>query len=50
VITPYDSLSFAPTLFALMGKIDKDGNPNEELYKKGFRKFPGRIVSEVLVR
>ncbi len=47
IITPYDSLSFAPTIFALMGKSDKDGNPTNELYQKGFRKFPGRIVSEI---
>ena len=47
ITTPYDSLSFVPTVFALMGKVDENGNPNEELYQKGFRKFPGRIVSEV---
>lgn len=48
ITTPYDNLSFVPTVLALMGKVDKDGNPNDELYKKGFRKFPGRIVSEVI--
>lgn len=47
IITPYDNLSFVPTILALMGRVDKDGNPNDELYKKGFRKFPGRIVNEV---
>ncbi|HRH46182.1 MAG TPA: alkaline phosphatase family protein [Pyrinomonadaceae bacterium] len=47
ITTPYDSLSFTPTVLALTGKVDKNGNPTQELYKKGFRKFPGRIVSEV---
>ena len=47
ITTPYDSLSFTPTVLALAGKVDKNGNPTQELYKKGFRKFPGRIVSEV---
>lgn len=47
ITTPYDSLSFVPTVLALMGKVDKNGYPVEELYKKGFRKFPGRIINEV---
>lgn len=47
IATPYDSLSFVPTIFALMGKVDKNGNPNEDLYQKGFRKFPGPIVKEI---
>lgn len=47
ITAPYDNLSFVPTVLALMGKVDKNGNPIDELYKKGFRQFPGRIVSEV---
>lgn len=47
ITTPYDSLSFVPTILALMGKIDKNGNPDKELYEKGFRRFPGQIVEEV---
>jgi hypothetical protein len=44
---PYDNLSFVPTIFALMGKINEKGEPNAELYKQGFRKFPGRIINEI---
>jgi hypothetical protein len=45
---PYDSLSFAPTIFRLMGKVDDENRPVPELYKLGFRKFPGRVVREVI--
>jgi hypothetical protein len=45
---PYDSLSFTPTILRLMGKIDDDNQPVPELYALGFRKFPGRVVSEVV--
>lgn len=45
---PYESLSFAPTILRLMGKVDDSGEPNAELYNLGFRKFPGRIVEELL--
>jgi len=48
VTEPYDSLSFMPTLLALMGKIDGKNNPVPELYDKGFRRFPGRVVSEIV--
>lgn len=44
---PYDSLSFAPTLMRLMGKIDDAGNPITEMYNLGFRKFPGEIIKEI---
>ncbi|MFN0138482.1 MAG: alkaline phosphatase family protein [Pyrinomonadaceae bacterium] len=44
---PYDSLSFAPTIFWLMGKTDDQGNPTPELRSRGFHKFPGRIISEI---
>lgn len=45
---PYDNLSFVPTVLALMGKINEKGEPNEELYKLGFRKFPGQIINEIV--
>ena len=44
---PYDNLSFAPTILKLMGKINEKGEPNAELYNLGFRKFPGRIITEI---
>ncbi|MGI8494084.1 MAG: sulfatase-like hydrolase/transferase [Pyrinomonadaceae bacterium] len=44
---PYESLSFAPTILKLMGKVNDKGEPNSELYRLGFRKFPGRIVGEL---
>ena len=44
---PYDNLSFMPTIFRLMGKVDESGSPTSELFGLGFRKFPGRIVTEV---
>jgi len=46
--TPYDSLSFVPTLLALSGNLRDDSSPVPELWEKGFRKFPGRIVKELL--
>ena len=47
---PYDSLSVMPTIMALMGKTDTSNEPNAELRAKGFRRFPGRVVKEVLSR
>lgn len=44
---PYDSLSFAPTLFRLMGKIDDQNRPVGDMVKRGFRRFPGRVISEI---
>ena len=46
--TPYDSLSFVPTLLALTGNLRDDSTPVPELWDKGFRKFPGRVVKELL--
>ena len=46
--TPYDSLSFVPTLLALTGNLRDDNNPAPELRERGFRKFPGRVVKEML--
>ena len=47
---PYDSLSVMPTIMALMGKADAAGEPTPELKAKGFTRFPGRVVKEVLNR
>ena len=45
---PYDSLSFMPTMLALTGNLRDDRSPLPVLWNKGFRKFPGRIVKEIL--
>jgi hypothetical protein len=45
---PYDSLSFVPTVLALTGNLRDDNNPIPVLWDKGFRRFPGRPVREVL--
>jgi hypothetical protein len=45
---PYDSLSFVPTLLALTGDLRDDNNPVQRLWDKGFRRFPGRVVKELL--
>ncbi len=46
--TPYDSLSFMPTLLALTGDLRDDNSPVPKLWDKGFRHFPGRVVKELL--
>lgn len=46
--TPYDSLSFMPTLLALTGDLRDDNNPVPKLWDRGFRQFPGRIVKELM--
>ncbi len=48
IVEPYDNLSFVPTVFALMNKIDGENLPSEDLRKKGFQKFPGRVIKEML--
>lgn len=45
---PYDSLSFVPTLLALTGELRDDSSPVPILWEKGFRRFPGRVVKELL--
>jgi hypothetical protein len=45
---PYDSLSFVPTLLALTGEIRDDSQPSEKLRERGFQKFPGRVVKELM--
>ncbi len=48
VTEPYDSLSFVPSVLALTGNLRDDSSPVPVLWEKGFRKFPGPIVKEVL--
>src|SRR5258708_6778534 len=47
VSEPYDSLSVAPTIFALTGNLKNDNSPSEALARRGFAKFPGRVIFEV---
>ncbi len=47
---PYDSLSFVPTVLALTGNLRDDNEPIPALKDKGFRRFPGQPVREVLGR
>lgn len=44
---PYDSLSVVPTIFSLTGKLGSDNQPNVDLARRGFTKFPGRVIPEV---
>jgi len=44
---PYDSLSFVPTLLALTGQLQSEGTPAPALWQKGFRRFPGPVISEL---
>ena len=48
VTEPYDSLSVVPTIFALTGNLESDNHPVESLAKRGFKKFPGRVIKEVV--
>ena len=48
VTEPYDSLSFMPTMLSLTGRLEADNEPNEALRRRGFRKFPGRVIQELL--
>ncbi|HEY6233106.1 MAG TPA: alkaline phosphatase family protein [Pyrinomonadaceae bacterium] len=45
---PYDNLSFVPTVLALTGNLRDDNNPTPALRAKGFQRFPGRLVKELL--
>jgi hypothetical protein len=47
---PYDSLSFVPTVLALTGNLRDDYSPIPTLWAKGFRRFPGRPIHQVLTR
>ena len=48
ITTPYDSLSFVPTLLALTGNLRDDNKPVPALQERGFSPFPGRVVKELL--
>ena len=47
VTEPYDSLSLVPTILALTGNLQSDNRPVESLARRGFTKFPGRVIPEV---
>ena len=47
VTEPYDNLSVVPTILALTGNLESDNQPVEALAKRGFSKFPGRVITEV---
>src|SRR5262249_28399747 len=47
VAEPYDNLSVVPTILALTGNLQSDNRPTEALARRGFVKFPGRVISEV---
>lgn len=44
---PYDNLSVLPTILSLMGRIDENNRPDPALAALGFRRFPGRLVTEI---
>lgn len=50
VTEPYDSLSIVPTILALTGNLESDNRPVESLARRGFKKFPGRVITEVAGR
>lgn len=45
---PYDNLSVLPTLLSLMGRIDDKNRPDPALTALGFRRFPGRVITEIV--
>jgi len=47
VTEPYDSLSVVPTILALIGELQPNNSPVDALAKRGFVKFPGRVVTEI---
>jgi hypothetical protein len=47
---PYDSLSFVPTLLALIGDLRDDRIPVPILWERGFRRFPGPVIKELMPR
>ncbi len=47
IIAPYDSLSVVPTIMSLLGNLQSDNTPIEPLARRGFVKFPGRVISEI---
>lgn len=50
ITEPYDSLSFVPTVLWLTGALKDDGRtPVSALWQHGFRRFPGRLIEELLL-
>ncbi len=47
IAEPYDSLSVTPTILALTGNLQIDNRPVEALARRGFTRFPGRVITEV---
>jgi len=47
VTEPYDSLSVVPTILALTGDLRGDNRPVKALARRGFVKFPGRVIPEI---
>ena len=50
ITEPYDSLSVVPTIMALSGDLRSDNTAVEALTRRGFVKFPGRVISEIAGR
>ena len=48
ITEPYDSLSYMPTVLSLMGRLREDNEPDEALKALGFRRFPGRVVRDII--
>jgi hypothetical protein len=48
ITEPYDSLSYMPTVLSLMGRLREDNEPDEGLKALGFRRFPGRVVRDII--
>ncbi len=47
ITEPYDSLSVVPTIMALIGDLQSDNTPVDALARRGFVKFPGRVILEI---
>jgi Type I phosphodiesterase / nucleotide pyrophosphatase len=47
VTEPYDSLSVMPTILALTGNLESNNQPVESLVRRGFTRFPGRVITDV---
>ncbi len=50
VAPPYDSLSFVPTILKMMARTDNENRPLDGLAQRGFRRFPGRVITEITDR
>lgn len=47
IAEPYDTLSVVPTILTLTGNLQSDNQPSESLARRGFTRFPGRVISEI---